>query len=223
MKNNRKQHPNSSRRNKPARELVQLSRPVPVPPTTHVTIAYPFRISQSTVTGEAYQDFWANGPFDPEATGTGQQPVYFDQWMGLYQKYRVVACEYEIACVADASRFLRIAAGPIRPDGGSAPGNSVATNDVDGWAMSTNAFTTSGGDAAVIRGIVPVNKVLGISKQALLAEEDATGTSGVLPNGAFRVALCVRTSSSTASDTIRWQGRLIYHVRFERPVIQSLS
>jgi hypothetical protein len=35
--------------------------------------------------------FSANGIYDPNVSGTGHQPLGFDQWMGLYDHYHVVS------------------------------------------------------------------------------------------------------------------------------------
>jgi len=37
----------------------------------------------------SYFDFSANGCFDPNISGTGHQPIGFDQWMGVYNHYCV--------------------------------------------------------------------------------------------------------------------------------------
>lgn len=40
--------------------------------------------------------FRANSLFDPNATGTGTQPYYFDQYIATYEKYRVMATTLEL-------------------------------------------------------------------------------------------------------------------------------
>lgn len=43
----------------------------------------------NAVSGAAYWVFSANGCYDPDITSTGHQPLYFDNYMAVYQKYRV--------------------------------------------------------------------------------------------------------------------------------------
>lgn len=40
-------------------------------------------------TGSNVWQFAANGCYDPDVTGTGHQPMYFDNFAAVYQKYRV--------------------------------------------------------------------------------------------------------------------------------------
>jgi len=39
--------------------------------------------------------FRGNGPYDPDASGTGSQPVNFDDWAILYNRYRVISSKIE--------------------------------------------------------------------------------------------------------------------------------
>lgn len=40
-------------------------------------------------TGSNVWQFCANGLYDPDTTGTGHQPMYYDNYSALYQRYRV--------------------------------------------------------------------------------------------------------------------------------------
>jgi hypothetical protein len=69
------------------RSLVPLA-----PPAFRVVLSYNFRASMtSTVSSLALYVFSGNGMFDPDITGTGVQPLGYDQWSTLYQRYRVLA------------------------------------------------------------------------------------------------------------------------------------
>lgn len=40
--------------------------------------------------------FRLNSVYDPDLSGTGNQPVGFDQWAAFYNKYRVLSTDVEI-------------------------------------------------------------------------------------------------------------------------------
>jgi hypothetical protein len=42
------------------------------------------------------QQFSLNSLFDPDETGVGHQPRYFDQWSNFYETYRVNGCKVEL-------------------------------------------------------------------------------------------------------------------------------
>ncbi len=43
-----------------------------------------------------WHQFRANSLFDPDLTGTGHQPLSFDEWTSFYQRYKVHACKISI-------------------------------------------------------------------------------------------------------------------------------
>lgn len=47
--------------------------------------------------------FSANGIFDPDITGTGHQPMGFDQWSAYYNHYTVVGARCTIRCMTTPS------------------------------------------------------------------------------------------------------------------------
>lgn len=55
----------------------------------------------SNAGGQANYSFWANGMYDPDYTGTGHQPMYFDQMCALYDHYAVTAAKITIRVSGD--------------------------------------------------------------------------------------------------------------------------
>lgn len=74
----------------------------PYPTYRHVTLKYSYYTNLApATTNVGYNQFRANSVYDPDYTGTGNQPRYFDQLCGqtLYRKYRVMTTGYKVRFV----------------------------------------------------------------------------------------------------------------------------
>lgn len=81
----------SRRRRKRRRPIVSLQRSRLVSDTMYVKLVYPTGLSISSGVGSAFRVFRGNSCFDPDQTGTGSQPLGYDEWAGLFANYRVTA------------------------------------------------------------------------------------------------------------------------------------
>lgn len=50
-------------------------------------------------TGSNTWQFCANSLYDPDQTGTGHQPLYFDNFMSVFEKYRVNFCQITVTVI----------------------------------------------------------------------------------------------------------------------------
>jgi len=73
-------------------------------------MAYTTRVSLSSTTTPTDYVFRGNGPFDPDFTGTGGQPVNYDDYSSQYDQYRVWGSSISMTCVASSS--LNLLMGP---------------------------------------------------------------------------------------------------------------
>lgn len=65
------------------------------------TLVYAEQIGITTdVSGWGKYIMCCNGLYDPNNTGTGHQPLYFDQLMLIYNHYTVISSSIEIQCAA---------------------------------------------------------------------------------------------------------------------------
>lgn len=65
-------------------------------------------LTQAAGGGLGVYQFAANGMFDPDITGTGHQPMYFDQLCALYDHYCVIGSKIQIKVMAAST-----SSGPI--------------------------------------------------------------------------------------------------------------
>lgn len=77
-----------------APQIGRMSRP-----RQRVILRYTQEGTLASAAASGTQVFRANSCFDPDLTGTGSQPVGFDQWSAFYNRYIVYKCfvEFKIA------------------------------------------------------------------------------------------------------------------------------
>ncbi len=78
---------------------------LPVGPNTLVRkLRYVDSVVLNAGTGTAVNHFFsANGLFDPDITGTGHQPLAFDQYIAMYDHYKVLSSKMTIHPLANPS------------------------------------------------------------------------------------------------------------------------
>lgn len=83
---------------------IRVPRSNPLPPLLQNTLRYTEVVNRSFTAGvaSAYL-FSCNGLYDPNITGTGHQPLYFDQMMALYNHYQVTKSRIKVTFVPSAS------------------------------------------------------------------------------------------------------------------------
>lgn len=74
--------------------------------------------------------FSANGMYDPDITGTGHQPLYFDQYAALYNHYTVIGSKVTFRCAPAANSYstMRVV-GTIDDDASNVSNNVDAISE----------------------------------------------------------------------------------------------
>lgn len=187
-----------------------------VPPFTYVNLTYPIAFTSSSTTGgDWYWQFRLNSLYDPDATGTGSQPTGFDQWMALYERYRVIACEVDLVVGNTAFQFLQSA---------MAGSNAVPTLDYFGVAGMRDACIGKMSTYPSMNRIKKtwfIKDVLGCDEESLYAELNNSGTAGSNAPSVAYGTIGVRTQGAT--DAVWLSGVMRFAVRLEIPIANNVS
>jgi len=190
-----------------------------VAPFRLATLVYPFAFTSSSVTGNSWSwQFRINSLFDPDFTGGGQQPTTFDQWMTLYDRYRVLAAEVDCTISGDSAMTDLCCA--------ACPGVDAApTLTYQGVAGDRGAVlgkpAPNWGAARRFRLDVLMKDVFGIDQEALLSEINYSGTSGTSAPAVAYLNIGVFTSAATGS--VMLSGEIRFAVRFESAHDNNIS
>lgn len=130
----------------------------------------------------ATYNFRCNGMFDPDATGAGHQPMYFDQLTALYDHYCVIGAKIRVTfCIAESTPTVTQTRMPItvgvfiNDDTTTTPGiNGVLENSTH----KAKSFTLNDGSPKTVTCKWSAKKTFGGS---VLGNSNMQGTATVNP------------------------------------------
>lgn len=92
--------------------------------------------------------FSCNGMYDPDITGTGHQPLYFDQLMAMYQNYTVIASKCTIIPMSPASSVNGTVYGITLED--DSTGSALPITAIERGGASFGVINNNGGPPRAI-------------------------------------------------------------------------
>jgi len=137
------------------------------------TVKYVEIVPVSIVVGFGKYVFSTNGLFDPNITGTGHQPLYFDQLIAIYDHYTVLRSRAKVTSYYSSTSYLHAL---------------YVDDDTSGYTSTNGAMETPDGKGALFSPSVEGSKSLSISWDASKAfgpnpqaQDSLQGTSSSNP------------------------------------------
>lgn len=165
------------------------------------------------------QVYRANSIFDPDRTNTGHQPLEFDQYMLLYNRYHVYAVSWHITSAGAADAY-HMATGIIN-------GTETFTSATDFRTFREGPmvrdYTSSYGSPSLIaRDKKPLYRFNGISMKAYMTD-DRFG-SQMITNPSEIIDLHIMHYNPSANTVlIHWQIDLKFHCVVHDPLLADPS
>ncbi len=185
----------------------------PMPVHADIEFTYVDRISIDAGASGAvglYQ-FSCNGMYDPDTTGTGHQPLGFDQWLGtssttgFYNHYTVVSSEIKVTCFSQAADVTGQAIALLGISDDTTAGidfNTALENPT--YSRALIGSMGSGHDVVTFRKHWDACKVLGLTREALYAKDTVIGTYSANPTEQSYFNLYVSSNSATGNPSNVW-------------------
>ena len=127
----------------------------------------------------ATYSFRANSLYDPDFTGTGHQPIGFDQLMAFYEHYTVIAARIKCTFICKSAAATQCAIVGIETNSGSTPTTTI--NDIYEQGNSSKKIMTcaTAGQKVTVTRKVSISKFL---SQKVLQEDANAGTASTNPS-----------------------------------------
>lgn len=186
-------------------------------------IEFPYveSVFMDPTSGTAVSQLWnLTGLYDPNNTGTGHQPMGFDQWLGLfYNKYCVVEAFWDVIAYSQGATNT----GQAIICHGLADDSNVSLIPEKLWENPTYTVTPLGSigsshDIVRFHGHLDIAKHFGITRPALLAAADHLGDASAIPaqNVFLQVLASANNSTVNPDNIVTWTKLRFLTVLSER-------
>lgn len=201
----------------------RLSRQVGVPSSMFTKLRYNGIYSASIGTGGLSTRIWSlNNLYDPDVSGIGGQPLFFDQYTSMYRSYRV----YGVKVMAVFS-FGSSTNNCYHPTVCMVPStSSSSTSDINvAVSMKGASWTTvvpSQGKARFSK-YYSIASYFGVSKKAVQGEDNFSALTGAAPANQLYFHMYAFNNDATNTFPMTTELRLTYYVKFYSPVQVAAS
>lgn len=219
MSNNTERKTNRKRfvpRNSQQSKLTMYSQVSPVATRLRTKLNYATQITPAAIPVYEYL-FNLNSLFDPDRTGTGHQPLGFDQLKTLYNRYRVYKVDYEIHWVTTTTDPVMIIAVPTNESPGIGSLETALETYSAKCSKAGNVYTP-----CRVFGSVDLAVLNGKTLQQYTDDDTTQAVIGSSPSELLILHACF-ASMSVSNVTGYAVVKLVMHSEFSDPIQLSAS
>ncbi len=191
------------------RQQVSVVNPMKTPwPTRTVTrLDYTDQLDIVCTSGVlSVYTFNSNGLYDPDQTGTGHQPLGFDQYAAQYNRYRVLKMDYLVVFGNPAVSYSSYRCTVAHVNGSTVPSNPAIFE----VPYSSQGAVSTYGPPLRLRGSFNLTK-LNSDPQKYRVDDRY---SALVTGNPTEVMYCHLGIMPNATATIRVHVKFVYHVEF---------
>lgn len=218
---NKRQNRKNKKQPRTAKAVLQRSPMLAQSPAIRVTLPYYSVATLTSATPAAWYTFSLNNVYDPDVSGTGEQPLGFDQYSQFYGRYRVMGVRFVIEFVNTTTSAMNV--GCFTATSSSLPSTTGSWFVQPLPATASRLLSVSGGgrDHTQVSGSPKIWDVLGVTQREYITEMDFAATTG---GGPARQAFIHLVANGLGGiPTIRCTFRAWYDVEFSQAVALNLS
>jgi hypothetical protein len=210
------------RKSQKPRLAVQPFGTAPLLPSSRVAkLAYNELVTatEASVGAGATYTFSLNSLFDPNSSGTGAQPVGFDQIMAMYGQFRVLSARVKV--VYSNSGTVNETVGMFATFQPAFPANPAAW-PCQPYGIASTVENSAGRSTTTLMKKFDIPTVLGLTKAQYLSDMDFVGTAAGNPTRQAYLVLWIRSLGASAGAAYI-NFSIEYDVQFSQPQAMSLS
>lgn len=195
------------------------------PPKMYVKLRFNREILFSLAAGTPIDYlFRLNSLYDPDRTGLGAQPHFFDQLAALYSRYRVYGAKvtFTCNCASSTSNMYYPTVGMV-PYGDAAP---LWGSDGDTALLARGAMRKElipGQRTVTFQRYYPCHQVAGVSKFEYDNAEPFQSLTSTNPARGCNLQLWTINRDAGTAITVHWSIQIKYYVKFFDVLLQSTS
>jgi len=150
--------------------------------------------------------FSLNGLFDPNITATGHQPMYFDQYMAIYNHYTVLGCKVKVTFLPYGSNTVPIRVALWQDDDGTVFNTSFEFLS-EASKVKTTLLNQGGAKASVLTLNWSAKKTFG---PAVLMNSVLRGNAAANPAEQSYGVISVKTADNITTCTVSCMVEIEY-------------
>lgn len=185
-----------------------------MPDTYSTKMVYCFRGTLNSTSGAiAKRIFRGNSLYDPDLTGTGTQPMGFDQLMTLYEHYRVMGSEIVVRCTNGAvGEMSDIVVVPTNTT--TLPGTGNEVNGERPYAVRRYGAVNQDGTRNAIVNYMSTSKIAGVPKEKVRTEDDYSGSSVTDPALQWYWQILYQPADQVSSTSIYYTVKITFYATY---------
>lgn len=230
--NARKSRPKNYRRYRKGGPTIGRSRSVIVPDEQFMKLKYNGVATMLISAGSISNYIWSgNSVYDPDVSGTGHQPMGFDQWSAFYNKYTCFGSKItvEILNISGATAGAQNIQATLMPLA-SRVATSVPQSVTDinvlyeyPYCQHKEGNIVGGASRLKFKSYMSTAKIDGVSKQKIAIDDNYTALISADPVNEWKWMIAAQTADQSSGVTLKAIVTITYYVKmFDRiPLTQS--
>lgn len=165
------------------------------------------------------QSFRVNSLFDPDKTGTGHQPMGFDQLMLLYFRYKVFAVKAEITWTNPSADGITVGYKLNNPADGANLGGMSVDRATESLTVRCRKINDTGSQVVRQTFYIPMYKLLQVTRLQFDSNLlDYTGSSTTSPGHEALLKLAVANPMNAVNQSVEYAVKFTFFTRFYQRV-----